>query len=381
MSQPHVPAKPGWLRRLALPLACLPIAVVLFAQPFSGFARPVSEIDFGVGGNDQQDEVWRVLYVGNEPRVERISELTAVRQIVGDYVLLNDGTLRHFDEYQQLVEDADLIGMRELSGGRFSAGGLSEDGSVWILNDAALTPQGFSGLTIIEGLPEMESLTVSNHTAFAVTAEGEVWSWGNAFARTSGCHLTPARVPELDGTVDLAASDERIYALYTDGTVRTWTGLGRAEECPGVMEPDPKWNILVLPGVISLATGSSHILAIDWESRLWNLSGAAPESLDAVSPVVQVAENAYGVVVLTASGDVWHLPAYDWNSPQRLEVPSIASLDIAGRYLIAGTPQRVSESDGVFPVDNNPPDPALEDPGYYPVEIDLNPGIAEDEEP
>ena len=82
----------------------------------------------------------------------------------------------------------------------------------------------------VQDLPSSIAIVTSLYMKFVLAVDGTVHGWGpnvvgNFGDGTTAPRLTPTRVPNLDGVVEIAASgDSPIVALREDGTIRYWGG-------------------------------------------------------------------------------------------------------------------------------------------------------------
>ncbi len=117
--------------------------------------------------------------------------------------------------------------------GRLLAWGDNERGQVGV-EGTANTDDIQPSPTAVAGAPAnvVKVVAGSAHTV-ALTAEGKVYVWGrNTYGNLGNGaptdelrHPTPAAVPGLDGVVDIATGRDHVLAVKGDGTVFSW-GLG-----------------------------------------------------------------------------------------------------------------------------------------------------------
>ena len=179
---------------------------------------------------------------------------------------------------------------------------LKSDGSVWAwgvntnggLGDGTTTqrstPVPVSGLGPGSGVVAIAA--GSNHS-LALKADGTVWAWGsNANGRlgdgTLVQKLTPVQVKDptgtavLTGVIAIAARNSNL-ALKSDGTVWAWgnnrgqLGDGTTTDRPLPVQVAGAGGVGVLTGVVGIATGNVHSLALKTDGSVWawgnNLDG------------------------------------------------------------------------------------------------------------
>jgi hypothetical protein len=94
----------------------------------------------------------------------------------------------------------------------------------------------------VQGLPASIAVVASLYMKFALASDGTVRGWGpnvvgNFGDGTTLPRLSPTKVPNLEGVVEIAASgDSPIVALLEDGTIRYWGGC-----CYYPNAPVPDW--------------------------------------------------------------------------------------------------------------------------------------------
>jgi alpha-tubulin suppressor-like RCC1 family protein len=161
--------------------------------------------------------------------------------------LLTDGTVKAWGEnnYGQLgdgsttqrtspVAVSGLSNGVAITAGRDHGLALKSDGTVWAwgYNGSGQLGQGNttnSQVPIqVPGLTGIVDLAATELTSAALSSDGTIWVWGaNAYGQlgqnyVNGTMLSPVKVLELDGVIDIAAGLNHFQALRWDGTVRGW---------------------------------------------------------------------------------------------------------------------------------------------------------------
>jgi hypothetical protein len=114
--------------------------------------------------------------------------------------------------------------------------GTVECGSEAVATDSIdrKCPGGATPLERIENAPPLADVAVGDHHACGLTAEGQVWCWGNNDDGEVGVPPSPWEAPvrvELGGAkaIGVAAGTHHSCALASDGAVTCWGGAGEGE--------------------------------------------------------------------------------------------------------------------------------------------------------
>lgn len=181
---------------------------------------------------------------------------------------------------------------------------LRSDGTVWAwgansngqLGDGTTTPNWEAPKQVL-GLTGIVAVAAAFENSFALQDDGTVWAWGDNFHGEvcDGTHedrLTPT--PIFTGAKALAATSTRHVLLKEDGTL--W-------ECDGYTHEQVN---SVPSGIVSIATGGSHTLALRDDGTVWawgrnydgQLGDGTTEHRETPVPVVDLSE-----VATIAAGD------------------------------------------------------------------------------
>lgn len=123
----------------------------------------------------------------------------------------------------------------------------------------------------------------ADYAALAVRAEGTVWAWHDANALdllpfTANRSLAPVRVPGFSNVVAVAAGAFHNLALTRSGTVWSWgansdgqLGDGTTVSRLFVVRPGIPHGVVQasIDGVVSIAAGRAHSLAIKSDGTVW----------------------------------------------------------------------------------------------------------------
>jgi probable HAF family extracellular repeat protein len=193
------------------------------------------------------------------------------------------------------------------------------------------TPIPVSNLTGLVAVSAGKDSTGAH--GLALRSDGTVWAWGNNSAGqlgngTTTNSSTPVQVSNLTGVVAIAAGVDHSLALRSDGTVWAW-GFNYAGQLGNGTTTDSDTPVQVststgLTGVIAIAAGYNHSLAVKNDGTVWawgnNIAGqlgngtttnssTPAQVLDvsgvAISGAVAVAGGNAHSLVLKNDGTVW----------------------------------------------------------------------------
>jgi alpha-tubulin suppressor-like RCC1 family protein len=226
-----------------------------------------------------------------------------------------------------------LAGVAALSGGAAHTCALLTNGSVacWGANNNRQIDSGDPNNRTLPvptaGLSGVVAITSGASFNCALKADGSVWCWGsNSFGQlgrgtTSVSESAPAAVSGLTGVVAIAAGENNMCALKSDGSVACWgingnNQLGNGLSSNSVLAPAP------LPGVSEVVAISSGRLsgcvterggAVKcWGRNLWGEGGdggsysiATPTLVPSLGNLVYLAEGERHACGLRADGSAW----------------------------------------------------------------------------
>ncbi|KAG0321747.1 hypothetical protein BGZ99_003718 [Dissophora globulifera] len=191
----------------------------------------------------------------------------------------------------------------------------------------------------------------------ALTADGALWSWGVNDQRTlgrSGDEYQPLPVEGLDGIkiIKVACSDSLTVALSDKGDVYTWGTFRSAE---GILGHSREKEVQDLPtivhglkGVVDIATGTDHVLALTTTGQVYSwgngqqmqlgrrivarrmLNGLTPESIGAKG-LIKIGAGSYHSFAIDKNGKAraFGLNTYGQcgdEDAKKENVPSIAAI-------------------------------------------------------
>ncbi len=200
-------------------------------------------------------------------------------------------------------------------------------------------PDSATGEAVAVALPRKAvQAAVHQYTAFARLDDGSVVGWGSNKYESLGVADTvmpesstldvPKAIPGLHDIVHLAATYGHAVAARRDGAVFVWgetvSGLrGVPEATPRTRVP-PVTQVPSLTGIVQVATGARHSLALSRDGRVfaWGENGRGelgageagatrgPGLVAGLDGVVAIAAGGSTSIALKGDGTVW---AWGWN--------------------------------------------------------------------
>jgi alpha-tubulin suppressor-like RCC1 family protein len=242
---------------------------------------------------------------------------------LGDGSLINRSTPVKVSSLTDVVEVA--------TGDSFSVA-LKDDGSVWawgwnaygmVGNDStddALMPTQVLGQSGVGYLTNVVSIDCGNHYVLAVKSDGSVWSWGcNASGKlgdgTFNERHTPVQVlgeegsGYLTGIIMVAAGDSHSLALDGNGNVWAWgtnflgqLGIGKTN----TNETEPV-RVENLAHVKAIAAGKEHSIALKNNGTVWawgvDHNGQLGDGLWDIKYIPARVNNLNNVISISAGGN------------------------------------------------------------------------------
>jgi alpha-tubulin suppressor-like RCC1 family protein len=215
----------------------------------------------------------------------------------------------------------------QIDGGLHHTVVLKSDGSVWAWG--ADTAGQFNAVPTDTGLYGVKAVAAGLSASFALRPDGAVWAWGDnvdgQLGDGSNGHKDPRLIPGLSGVVAIAAGGYHTLGLKDDGTLWGWGAndhgaLGNNTTSKSAVPVQAS----VPPGVMAIATGLEHSLAlVSDETGItgtvwawgWNAFGQLgdgtnddklkPTQVPGLTGVIAIAAGAYHSLALKADGTIW----------------------------------------------------------------------------
>jgi len=240
------------------------------------------------------------------------------------------------------VQVAGLSNVRSVAAGGAHSLAILEDGSVWAWGRNTSFEAGDESQedlhtpTQVPGLAGARSIAAGNFFSIAALEDGSVWTWGSNAGGQLGVVMSdirmsmPVRIEALSGVRSVAAGEIFALALLEDGTVWGWgrNQSGQVGSGDSTVQHDRPVEVAGLAGVVAIAAGTEHALAVTDDGGVWawgfNEHGqlgmetgdewrlATPTRLEGFEDAVGVAAGADHSFAITADGRLWAWGRHDF---------------------------------------------------------------------
>ena len=232
---------------------------------------------------------------------------------------------------------------------------VKSNSTVWVWGDYPLDADDAGTTPILKnGISNVVAVAAGYDTRYALKADGTIWGWGLndegqlGDGTTVVWRETPVQASGLSGMKTVAAGRDFVLSLRSDGTVWAW---GSEAFCvlgfmPGggcLCQPIPR-QISGFFGVIAVAAGSYHCLAIKCDGTVWawgsnnygelgydtpfNNPACIPSQINGLTGVRGVRGGFHHSLALKSDGTVW---SWGYNSKGQLGDGTTANRIIPGQ--------------------------------------------------
>ncbi|CAK0781577.1 RCC1 repeat-containing protein [Gammaproteobacteria bacterium] len=198
-----------------------------------------------------------------------------------------------FDEAPHLVPSiiTGLEGVVAVASGDLHSLALKSDGSLWAWGSNAQGEMGNGKTddqgtpTAVPGLPPIQAMAGGAGYSLALARNGTVWAWGSDVYGQLGNHhacgispdgdegqscLSPRQITGLEGVVAVAAGNSHSLALKQDGTLWAWGDNTFGQLGDGTtMNRETPVPVAGLPAIRAVSAGFGHSLALDRDGKVW----------------------------------------------------------------------------------------------------------------
>jgi alpha-tubulin suppressor-like RCC1 family protein len=197
-----------------------------------------------------------------------------------EYGQLGDGTTT---DRRVPAQVSGLRGVVAVAGGFKHTIALKNDGTVWTWgwNNSGQLGEGTDSYRTtpvqVSGISGVVAIASRGNHTIALKNDGTVWTWGsNGFGQLgngtiTNPSITPVQVSGLSDVVAIASGGFHTIALKKDGTVWTW-GLddsGQLGDGPNDHFEITPVQVSGLDGVVAIAGGSKHTIALKNDGTVW----------------------------------------------------------------------------------------------------------------
>ncbi len=183
----------------------------------------------------------------------------------------------------------------------------------------------------VNGLVNITAISAGTKFSLALKNDGTVWAWGdNNYYQFGNGNSTSSNIPvqlnTIGGISAIAAGHNHSLALKNDGTVWAWGNnyYGQLGNGTDGQFADSKVPIQVnfLTGIIAIAAGNSHSLALRNDGTVWswgwnsygelgigignpNKLSNVPIQVSSLTNIIAISAGEYASLALQSNGSVW----------------------------------------------------------------------------
>ncbi len=194
-----------------------------------------------------------------------------------------------------------FCGFKTISTGFLHSIAIKSDGTVWTwgsndngqLGYDTNTPtnnppnSAYSDVPVqVSGISNVRAVAAGRYASYAVESDGTVWAWGGnsngQLGQDNGVlpnSPTPVQVPGLSGIITIAAGQSHVLALESGGNVWAWGADSNGELGDNntldeftpakVKTNNPDAMDPPLANIIAIGAGNAHSLAVDNSGNVW----------------------------------------------------------------------------------------------------------------
>jgi alpha-tubulin suppressor-like RCC1 family protein len=266
------------------------------------------------------------------------------------------------------VQVSSLTGIVKIAAGGGHSLALKNDGTVWTWgrNDLGQLGIGSSNNDFnvpmkINSFTGVSAIAAGGFHSLALKNDGTVWAWGsNSLGQLGNGNYTnsnvPVQVSNIGGVIAIAGGDAHSLALKNDGSVWSWGDNlgGQLGNGTSILKSNVPVQVSSLTGVIAIAAGAYHSLALKNDGTVWAwgdngfgqlgngtniVKSNVPVQVSSLTGVIAIAAGAYHSLALKNDGTVW---AWGYNN--------YGQLGNGSNIFYSNVPVQVSSLTGVIAV-------------------------------